>query len=273
MRELCLGNTWVNKILFYARLEYNMLNFRKNPSAPKKLWSRWMMLFPANFRIFVKIYQMAATAVGIAKHKTRSRKVPDYLVKEVIDGIPVYYKGYRDVLEKKKTPEEIRADGLLQAMLKMWLSNLLYNRLDNALYWVFGGEVGTHISHQNNMAHDVAVFEKKVLPPAKITTKYADVPARLVIEIDTEIEYGHDLSPETYVHRKTQNILDFGMQKVIWIFPASRKVMTAEAGQHWFICDWNEPVELLDGVTANVAGYLEGEGVYLSPSKAKRNPQ
>ncbi len=205
---------------------------------------------------------MAATTVAIAGHKTQN-KVPDYLVKEVIDGIPVYYKGYRDVLNKTKTPEEIMADGLLQAMLEMWLSNLLYNQLNASRYWVFTGEVGSHVSHNNYMAHDIAVFEKNVLPPGKITTKYADVPARLVVEIDTEIEYGENISVETYVHKKTQIALDFGTEKVVWIFTASRKIMTAVTGQNWVISDWDQPVDLLDGLTCNVAAYLKKEGVAI----------
>ncbi|MCK6693312.1 MAG: hypothetical protein L6Q97_14595 [Thermoanaerobaculia bacterium] len=110
---------------------------------------------------------MAATIVAIAEQKKETR-IPDYLVKEVIDGIPVYYKGYRDVLNKTKTPEEIMADGLLQAMLKMWLSNLLYNQLNASRYWVFTGEVGNYVSHNNNMAHDIAVFEKTCCLLAKL---------------------------------------------------------------------------------------------------------
>ena len=211
---------------------------------------------------------MAATTAGFAEKKKLPEKVPAYLIKEVIDGIPVYYKGYRDVLSKKKNPEDIMADGLLQAMLKMWLSNLLFNQLGSKDYWVFAGEVGSHISHKNNMAHDLMIFEKSGLPPSKIGNHYADVPAKLVLEIDTEIEYGDDLPVETYVHLKTQKTLDFGTEKVVWIFTASRKVMVAERGKDWLIRDWEKDVELLDGVTFNVPAYLEEQGITLDDSAA-----
>lgn len=211
---------------------------------------------------------MAATTAGLAQKKKSPGKVPAYLIKEVIDGIPVYYKGYRDVLSKKKNPEDIMADGLLQFVLKSWIAQLLFTGLDSSKYWIGVGEVGSHLSHKNNMAHDLAVFEKSVLPANKITNKYADVPAKLIVEIDTEIEYGDDLPVETYVHLKTQKTLDFGTEKVVWIFTASRKVMVAERGKDWLIREWEKDVELLDGVTFNVPAYLEEQGITLDDSAA-----
>ena len=46
-------------------------------------------------------------AVTEKKKKKKAEKIPDYLIKEVMDGIPFYYKGYKDVLNKTKTKEEI----------------------------------------------------------------------------------------------------------------------------------------------------------------------
>ncbi|MBL7774667.1 MAG: Uma2 family endonuclease [Saprospiraceae bacterium] len=206
---------------------------------------------------------MASTATGAARKKPQPESVPAYLIKEVIDGIPVYYKGYREVLADLKTPEEIMADGFLQVILKSWMARILLTGLDASKYWIGVGEVGSHISHKNNMAHDLAVYEKSALPASKISNRYADVPAKLVVEIDTEIEYGEDLPVETYVHRKTQNTLDFGTEKVVWIFTASRKVMVAERGQDWIISDWNKTCELLDGIQLNIPEYLKEQGIPL----------
>jgi len=207
---------------------------------------------------------MAVIAADPTAKKPADKAVPDYLVREVIDGIPVYYKGYRDVLANNKKPEEIMADGLLQVVLKSWLARLLIQGLDESRYWMGIGEVGSHISRRNNMAHGVAIFEKSKLPASKISNKYADVPAKVVLEIDTEVEYGEGLSVETYVHRKTQNTLDFGTEKVIWIFTASRKIMVAERGNDWITCDWNRSIEILDGVAFNVAKHLAEEGILLA---------
>jgi len=207
---------------------------------------------------------MAATTAERLEKKSASLPVPDLLVKEVIDGIPVYYKGYRDVLANTKQPEEIMADGLLQVILKSWIARILMMGLDESKYWIGVGEVGSHISRRNNMAHDVAIFSRESLPAGKIGKKYADVPAELVLEIDTEVEYGAGLSTETYIHRKTQNTLDFGTRKVIWIFTATKKIMVAERNRDWITTDWDKSIELLDGVTFNVAHYLTEQGVSLS---------
>ena len=41
-----------------------------------------------------------------------------------------------------------------------------------------------HISHKNDLSHDVAVYEKKVLPPDKISSSYANVYCEVGLEID-----------------------------------------------------------------------------------------
>jgi len=203
----------------------------------------------------------AATDSGAKKR--RRAAIPGYLVKEVLDGIPVYYKGYRDVMRKAKTPEEITADGLLQATIKFWLTMLLGKRLDLRHYWIVSGEVGMHISHKNNFSHDLMVIEKSALPPERISNRYADVPAKLVVEVDTEIEYGDALPTETYIHRKTQQTLDFGTERVVWIFTATQKMMVAARGQDWVICGWDKSVELIDGIQLNMMNFLAEAGVML----------
>jgi hypothetical protein len=92
---------------------------------------------------------MNTAATDSRAKKRRRAAIPGYLVKEVLDGIPVYYKGYRDVMRKTKTPEEIIADGLLLATIKFWLTMLLGKRLDLRHYWIVSGEVGMHISHKS----------------------------------------------------------------------------------------------------------------------------
>ena len=43
------------------------------------------------------------------------RKIPDYLVYEVMDGKPIYYRGYQSVLNKTKTLEQIMGCSSIQA--------------------------------------------------------------------------------------------------------------------------------------------------------------
>ena len=52
-------------------------------------------------------------------------KVPEALVYEVVDGKPIYYKGYKDVLNKTKTFEEITMESQLQSGLKAEITMLI----------------------------------------------------------------------------------------------------------------------------------------------------
>lgn len=181
-------------------------------------------------------------------------------------GIPVYYKGYRDVLKKRKKLEDIMADGTLQAAIKFWLTLLLGKKLDLSKYWVFSGEVGSHIAHRKNASHDLVVIEKALLPPNKVSNRYADVPPKVVIEIDTEVEFGDAPRPlEEFIHSKIQQTLDFGTEKVIWIFTTTRKVLVATPNADWTISDWTKTIEVLDGVQFNLAEYTASEGIIVAP--------
>jgi hypothetical protein len=206
---------------------------------------------------------MPTTAEAQAITKKSKRKVPSYLIKEWVYDTPVYYKGYREVIKKNKTPEEIMADGMLQAILKNWLHLFLGAQLNLDNYWVLTGEVGSHIAPRKNASHDLVIIEKRLLPPGKVSNRYADVPARVVIEIDTTIEYGNDLPVEQFVQQKTQQTLDFGTEKVIWIFTATQKVMVATRDADWTISDWNKTIEILDGVSFNMAEFIAKEGISL----------
>ena len=64
-----------------------------------------------------------------------------------------------------------------------------------------------------------------------------------------------------YVHLKTQKLLDFGVQRVIWIFTTSHKVVVAVPGQDWLTKDWNQDIESLDAKFFNIGAYLAEEGV------------
>ena len=97
--------------------------------------------------------------------KKVGRKIPDYLVREVIDGIPFYYAGYRSVLNKTKNIDEIMADSGLQWILKDAIGDALKAKIDRKSYKVLVGEGGSHIDHRNNLSLDVAIFDKKLLTP------------------------------------------------------------------------------------------------------------
>ena len=61
---------------------------------------------------------------------------------------------------------------------------------------------------------------------------------------------------------KTRKLLDFGTDKVIWIFTDSRQVMVAErTADAWLTMDGHRDLELLDNQLFNIGAYLLEEGI------------
>ncbi len=192
----------------------------------------------------------------------RKRKVPEYLVKEVIDGIKFYYRGYRHVLNGKKTLEEIMGWSGLQGIIVSYFTELLLKHLDLKKYRVIPGETGNHLGHKNNLSLDISVFDRKVLTPQKITAKYVDVPAYCVIEVDIQAEWDDTAMTEVeFIGLKTNKLFDFGTKKLIWVLSRSKKIITAEPDKNWEIIDWDKEIELIEGITFNLGKYLAEEGI------------
>lgn len=193
--------------------------------------------------------------------KTKKRAIPESLVYEYLDGKPIYRKGYKDVLNKKKKLEEIMGTSGLQSYILWYLLQVLAKKLDTKKYVALPNEIGTHIAHRENPASDIGIFEKSVLTPNRVTTKYVDVPAKIFIEVDIRAAV-EDLGETGYINLKTRKLLDFGAEKVIWILSEIQQIIVAEKGaKNWLWMDWNESVELLDGIQINIGAYLKEEGI------------
>jgi Uma2 family endonuclease len=195
--------------------------------------------------------------------QSKKRKIPKSLIRETIDGIPFYYKGFRSVLNKTKKLEEIMADSSLQSLLKKYLFSILLKELNDEKYEPFMGEVGSHLDHRNNMGLDIAVYETKLLTPDKFTTKYFDITPKLVIEIDVNVEVLDKTTNlfEEFVLRKVRQLHAFGTEKIIWIFSKSKTVIVARPDNTWEVLEWDKDVELLDGIKFNIADYLKKRGI------------
>lgn len=202
--------------------------------------------------------------VTLASHKTirknKKELVPDYLIYEIMDGIPLYYKGYENVLSKKQTFEEIMGCSTLQALVVEYILGVLFTCVDRKKYRIFSNEIGNHIDHRNNFSNDIAVFDKAILTADKINLKYADVAPKLAIEIDVKADLSNPNHID-YLHQKTQKLLDFGVEKVIWIMTFSKKIIIAEPEKDWITKDWHKPVEIFEGHFFNIGEYLDEEEI------------
>jgi len=217
----------------------------------------------------MKILKKNKMAETIAKKDLSGKdemlsQIPTHLVKETIDGIPFYYRGFRSVLDKTRKLEDIMPESGLQTFIKNLLHLLLAAQLGKD-YYIFVGEVGSHIDKKNNLGLDLTIYDKSVLTPDKITTKFIDVPPKIVIEIDVNVELP-DKDPnlfEEFVLRKVRRLHSFGVEKVIWIFTKSKTVITALPDDNWIVVNWNKEVEVLNEVSFNIARLLQENGLDL----------
>lgn len=204
------------------------------------------------------------TSVAVSTPR-KTRKIPEYLIKEVLDGKPVYYKGYKSVLRKEKTLEEIMGTSSLQSIIIWYISRIVLGpkNVDDSQYFVLTGEPGIHIETNNNLSGDVLIYDRKAV--SIFDAHYFSKPPLINIEIDIEID-NTNFSNFNYMTRKTNNLLSFGTQKVIWILTHVQKVIVAETDKDWLVIDWHKDIEIFNGITFNVPAYLQKEGIDLGPA-------
>ena len=188
------------------------------------------------------------------------KEIPEALVYEIIDGEKLYYKGYKDVLSKKKKIEDIMGSSTLQGFIIFHILKICYRFLDDKKYIFLTNESGIHLEKSNNLSSDISIFEKSVLTSNEINTNYANVAPKIVIEIDIKIDPSNT-NDFDYINLKTSKLLEFGVEKVIWIFSKTKKIIIAVKDEDWITRDWSKEVELIDGQVFNIGKYLQEEGV------------
>ncbi len=197
------------------------------------------------------------------RKKRRPANVPSFLVYEIIDGKPYYYKGYQQVLNKSKTFEEIMGTSSLQWKIIEYLLRLLFKSLDGSRYSIATNEPGLHLDLRNNLSGDILVFDKNELPGSAISEKYTAVPALLHIEVDIAADLEHEPSL-MYIEKKVNKLLAFGTQKVIWVFSGNKRVLVAQSATNWQWHGWDETLPLIGDVRFNIAQFLQAEGVDIA---------
>jgi hypothetical protein len=196
------------------------------------------------------------------KKQVRKRKIPKSFIYEILDGKPLYYKGYNEAIRNHQTAESIMGASSLQAFILEYLVSILFSVVDRDKFRIFLGEPGIHIDHKNNLAGDIIIYDKKILPASKISKHYIDAPSELQIEVNIQAEL-EDMTETGYIKRKTDILLEFGTKKVIWIFTFTQQVMLAEKDKDWLWIDWNKSIQLWENENFCIGEYLKKEGVEL----------
>lgn len=193
---------------------------------------------------FKKINNMVA--VRTDKQKSKKPVVPDYLIYEELEGVPVYYRGYQNVLQGKQTPDEIMGYGYLQALLLTYLKDYLQPIIGKEML-IIQGETGLHVGHKSNPSLDLCIYPKADISIQKATKTYLDIAPTVVVEVDTKADVTafEQIKGTNYFLTKTQKLLDFGTKEMIWIFTKDQKVMVARPNQPWLTVGWKDEIEIL----------------------------
>ena len=180
------------------------------------------------------------------------KTIPKALIYEMVDGKPIYYKGYKDYLSGDKQIDELMGSSYLQALIGTQLIIILSRLIDLKKYQLISNGVGLKFGKKSWRAADLAIYEKESLKDVPKVNKYLEIPPKIVIEIDTKADLEDIQDPLGYYHEKTDQLLNFGVSKVVWIFTDTQKIMIARQGEDWQISDWNKNISIMEGIEVNI---------------------
>lgn len=187
-------------------------------------------------------------------------QIPKILIYEEFDGHPIYRKGYKAFLLGLKTVEEIMGASALEWFITMILTKFLNRKLPDA-YYAGSSELGIHISSGNNQSVDIAIYREGQIQVGFDSVNYTSIPPAVVIEIDIKAEESDFfLSENDYFQKKTEKLLQFGVEKVIWITSSTQRVMIADNLETWVIQTWNQDFEIIDELSVNLWTLLRENG-------------
>lgn len=193
-----------------------------------------------------------------ASSGSSSREVPEALIYEMDNGVPIYYRGYKEVLAGTKQPEEIMGSSKIQSYVISMLMKFLYRNLPDEEYVILGNELGLLFGKKSWAACDLAIYQQETLSKTEMDDKYVSIPPKIVIEVDTKADLSKFDSDLNYYIQKTNKLFDFGVEKIIWIYTREpRKIMVAAPNADWRITDWTSEIELLPGVSFRLSDLVK----------------
>ena len=129
------------------------------------------------------------TEVVIQKETVVKQEIPKVFIAEILDGVPLYYRGYKSIIDTPSKVEEIMGSSSIHFILLDFFYALLVRNLDEKKYWRAGGESGIKIGKNNSLNLDLAIYSVDKLPATAFSKHFVEVAPEVVIEIDTSIEF------------------------------------------------------------------------------------
>ncbi len=188
-------------------------------------------------------------------------QIPKVLIYEEFDGHPIYRKGYRDfVLGLKKIEEINMGTSALQYFIIGCILKYLNRNLPDS-YFCGSSELGLHLNKNSNFAADIAIYREGLLQVGFHSIQYSEIPPSVVVEVDIKIdESDYFQNEEEYFHKKTEQLLKWGVERVVWIFSSSRRVLVADNLQKWELLSWDLPLTIIDDFEINVWDLMLNNG-------------
>lgn len=147
----------------------------------------------------------------------------------------------------------------LQAYIINYLLRLIYQNTDETIT-VYTNKSGIHLDKYNNLSGNILIYNSEQLINEKVTDKYIDIPPKIAIEIDVKTD-SQDLGEDGYFYKKTKKLLDFGVEKIIWITTKSQRILIASPQGDWTVKDWNQSVKIMNNISFNVGEYLKKNNI------------
>src|SRR5690606_26123076 len=113
--------------------------------------------------------------------------VPSFLIREVLNGEPIYYKGYQDVLIGTKAFDEVMGDSAEKLAVIEYLTRSFLSGPDRLHYRIITNDAGLMIDQNNDLSGDIQLFHAIVFTTNKKKSTYGLIPPSDHIEIDTHI--------------------------------------------------------------------------------------
>ena len=181
--------------------------------------------------------------VKVLNRPKKQEAVPAYLVYEVMRGKPIYYKNYQKILNNQANFENIMGSSGLQSLILSIVEDFIKDTFKKK-YRLLLSELGLHLNHKENYSADIAGYERqKITAQMLAQPNYLTIPPSFIVEVDIKADIS-DLN-DIYFFDKTQDLLNWGVEEVLWIFTTSKKVISARDGQPWLTYDWSNDLIFL----------------------------
>ncbi len=194
---------------------------------------------------------------------TIKKNIPEFLIYEMKNGIPIYYKNYQLVLNKKIPPEAIMGSSKIQSIIIRIIVNFLLKNLNLQQYEILFNEIGFQWNKNSWRNLDIAIFNKSLILNEGIDNSYTKIPPIVVFEIDTKADISFYPDMEFYIRDKISDLLNNGVSKIFWITTFDKKILIAEKNQNWIITDWNYNINIIDNLFFNLFIELKNENILI----------